>query len=117
MQNDPNFNLRREPAFIFRNQSNEGVSFASVIEPHGEYNPTVEYTLASHSNVKSVSQFSMGSAELIVIESKAGHLVSLGIAKDSDDATTHSVTANGEEFTWAGPYKLFHSEQNTDGAQ
>jgi len=49
--NDPNFNLRREPAFILRANSNDGISYVSVIEPHGEYNPTVEFTLNSHSEI------------------------------------------------------------------
>jgi len=63
--NDPNFNLKNEPGFMLRAKTNNGVSFASVIEPHGDYNPTVEYTLGSHSRVKSVSHFEGGAAEYI----------------------------------------------------
>jgi len=36
---------------MLRAKTNDGVSFASVIEPHGDYNPTVEYTIGSHSQV------------------------------------------------------------------
>ncbi|RYE98888.1 MAG: alginate lyase family protein, partial [Oxalobacteraceae bacterium] len=36
--NDPNFNLRREPALIQRVDGQANVSFFGVLEPHGEYN-------------------------------------------------------------------------------
>jgi hypothetical protein len=108
--NDPNFNLRREPAFMLRHRSSSGVSYASVIEPHGEYNPTVEYTLGSHSNVKSVSHFENGADELILVETKDGEIVGLGLSDDRDEAKVHTVTANGNEMSWTGPYFLFHSD-------
>lgn len=112
--NDPNFNLRREPAFIFRTRATDGVSFASVIEPHGEYNPTVEYTIGSHSNVKSVSHYEAGADEYILIETKDGHSVGLGIAGESEADAVHTVTVDGQDVTWTGPYKLFHSQKHID---
>lgn len=108
--NDPNFNLRREPAFILRNQSSDGVSFVSVIEPHGEYNPIAEYTKNSHSHVKSVAHFEDGGAELIIIETKSGDVVALGIDGQSAPDQSRTITALGQEYNWAGPYKLFHSK-------
>jgi len=113
--NDPNFNLRHEPAFIFRARSSNGISFASVIEPHGEYNPTVEYTLGSHSNVKSVAHFTSGSAKYVLIETNDGQRVGLGVAGDAGKDIAHSVTTNGQDVSWTGPYKLFHSQKHIDG--
>ena len=107
--NDPNFNLRNEPGFILSANKGGGLSIVSVIEPHGEYNPTVEYTLGSHSRVKSVAHFESGADEYIHIETKAGQTVGLGLAGDSDPAKQHSVDVNGETMSWTGPYKLFHS--------
>lgn len=115
--NDPNFNLRREPAFIFRTQTTDGVSFASVIEPHGEYNPTVEYTTDSHSNVKSVAHFRSDTAAYVLIETKDGEQVGLGIAADSEEDASHTVTVDGEEIAWTGPYKLFHSQKHINGGR
>ena len=109
---DPNFNLRREPAFIYRAKTSDGASFVSVIEPHGEYNPTVEYTLNSHSHVKSVSHFEAGADEFIQIETVDGQFVGLGISGESDASTEHSVDVNGKVMTWTGPYKLFNSEKH-----
>ncbi|NNE59143.1 MAG: alginate lyase family protein [Hellea sp.] len=108
---DPNFSLRHEPAFILRCQSTDGVSYASVIEPHGDYNPVVEYTLDSHSHVKTVSHFETGADEFVLIETKDGRFVGLGISGDPDTSISHTVSVNGADKTWTGPYKLFHSTQ------
>jgi len=110
--NDPNFNLKNEPGFILRAKTNDGVSFASVIEPHGDYNPTVEYTLGSHSRVKTVSHFEGGAAEYILIETKDGHNVGLGLGAEDNPAGTHSVDVNGKTISWTGAFKLFHSEKH-----
>ncbi|WP_233353980.1 heparinase II/III domain-containing protein [Algimonas arctica] len=110
--NDPDFNLRREPAFILRTNSLNGVSIASVIEPHGEYNPTVEYTLNSHSNVKSVQHFETGGDDYILIETKDGQRVGLGVSGDMTENAAHSVSVDGAVMRWTGPYKLFHSDRH-----
>ena len=110
--NDPDFNLRNEPGFMLRAKTNDGVSFLSVIEPHGDYNPTVEYTLGSHSRVKSVAHFEGGVAEYILIETKDGNRVGLGLGAEDNPAGTHSVDVNGETISWTGAYKLFHSEKH-----
>jgi hypothetical protein len=107
--NDPNINLRREPAFILRSWADKGVTFASVIEPHGEYNPTVEYTQNSHSHIKAVSHFEDGENSFIQIETKAGDLVGLGLSSAVDETREHSMTIDGQTKTWQGPYKVFHS--------
>jgi len=113
--NDPNFNLKNEPGFMLRANKSDGVSFASVIEPHGDYNPTVEYTLGSHSRVKSVSHFEGGAAEYIQIETKDGNVVGLALGAEANTAGTHSVDVNGETITWTGAFKLFHSEAHKAG--
>ena len=108
--NDPNFNLKPEPGFMLRATSNDGVAFASVIEPHGDYNPTVEYTIGSHSRVKQVSHFEGGASEYILIETKDGNFVGLGLGAEDNPSGTHSGDVNGEAVSWTGAYKVFHSE-------
>ncbi len=110
--NDPNFNLRNEPGFMLRAKTNDGVSFVSVIEPHGDYNPTVEYTLGSHSQIKSVAHFEDGADEFVHITTKNGQIIGLGLAGDSDASQDHSVDVNGLTMSWTGPFKLFHSEKH-----
>ncbi len=115
--NDPDFNLRREPAFILRARTDDGVAFASVIEPHGEYNPTLEFTLGSHSQVASVEVIESGADDYVRIETKAGEVVGVGLSGDADEGTSHSVTVDGQAMTWTGPYQVFHSKKHTDMAQ
>ena len=108
--NDPNFSLKPEPGFMLRAKTTGGVSFASIIEPHGDYNPTAEYTIGSYSQVKSVSHFESGAAEFILIETKAGETVGLGLGAEDNPDGTHSVDVNGKTMSWTGPFKLFHSD-------
>ena len=115
--NDPNFNLRNEPGFMLRAKTNDGVSFVSVIEPHGEYNPIVEYTLGSHSRVKTVSHFEAGGDKFIQIETKDGQFVGLGFSDVSDPAKEHNVDVNGTAMNWTGPFNLFHSNVHKEGSQ
>jgi hypothetical protein len=53
--NDPNFNLRNEQGFIRRVSNAKSHQFASVLEPHGDYNPSKEYTLDASSKVSAYS--------------------------------------------------------------
>ena len=108
--NDPNFNLKPEPGFMLRAKTNDGVSIVSVIEPHGDYNPTVEYTIGSYSQVKSVSHFEGGAAEFISIETKDGNVVGLGLGAEDNPSGTHSVEVDGKTVSWTGAYKVFHSD-------
>jgi len=108
--NDPNFNLIPEKGFMLRAKTNDGVSFLSVIEPHGDYNPTLEYTIGSHSAVKSVKHYESGPDELILIETKDGQIVGLGLAGEQDPGMVHSVDVDGKPMSWTGAVKLFNSE-------
>jgi len=100
---------------MLRARKADGVSFVSVIEPHGDYNPTVEYTIGSHSSVKSVSHFEGGAAEYILIETKDGNSVGLALGAEDNPDGTHSVDVNGKTISWSGAYKLFHSEKHLAG--
>lgn len=115
--NDPNFNLRREPAFILRANSDQGINFISVIEPHGEYNPTLEYTRKSHSHIKSVTQATGNNALYIHIETQDGQHIGLGVSDDMNLDAAHNVDFQGTSKSWRGPYYLFNSDIKTDGAQ
>ncbi len=64
--NDPNFNLRNEHGFIRRAQGATQHRFVSLLEPHGEYNPSKEYTLDA---VSQVSDFQLEqTGDIIVAE-------------------------------------------------
>ncbi len=113
--NDPNFNLRREPAAIMRTPQARNVSYASIIEPHGEYNPIAEFTLNSQSHIKSVRHYAQDSLDYIHVETGDGQSVGLGIAQDVSPDAAHVVETDKGSVSWTGPYKLFHSEKHIHG--
>jgi len=104
------FNLRREAAFILRAKTTDGVSFVSVIEPHGDYNPTVEYTIGSHSQIASVAHLEEGADEFVEITLKSGEKIGLALADSEDASEAHSAVINGKTVNWTGPYALFGSD-------
>ena len=89
------------------------MTYASVIEPHGEYNPTVEYTLGSHSRVASVNAQQSGDYEYVRIETKAGDVVKFLVANNQDKAAAHTTDIDGTAISWTGPYHVIHSKTHT----
>jgi len=104
---DPNFNMRPEPALIIREKAKNQV-FASVIEAHGEFNPTAETASGSRSNVERLTVL-LDSPEATVVELKLrrGGTYRLAVANQDAGATkTHQVTVAGQPLKWQGPYQF-----------
>src|SRR3546814_8215106 len=51
--NDPEFNLRREPALIQRVDGAADATFVSLLEPHGSYDASSEAVTQSRARVRS----------------------------------------------------------------
>lgn len=112
--NDPNFNLRNESGFMLRTQQAGDTAFISVIEPHGEYNPTDEYTLGSHSQVKSIEVQEQNGLKLIQVETKSGKRLALALAPNSNDTDQHNFTQETASWAWTGPAFLFSSDHENN---
>lgn len=103
--NDPQYNLRRDPAIILRRAAADTL-FASVVEPHGSYDPVTESAFSSNSNI----------AELVVLQDDENYtVVSIETVQGStrifivsnqnvETSTAHSLEINGQDFSWSGPY-------------
>lgn len=100
--NDPNFNLRVESAVITRVPVAKDALFASVLEPHGVYNPALEYTRNSHSQIKELRRVSIGSSDLIRIETVHGKVWVAAISWDADPTAKHVAELDGQPFRWTG---------------
>ncbi len=100
--NDPNFNLRPETAVITRVPFATDVLFASVLEPHGVYNPALEYTLNSHSQIASLKRVSDGALDLILIETVQGKTWAAVISWNADPDIEHTIELANEAITWRG---------------
>jgi len=108
--NDPNFNLRGESSLISRVESVKEHSFVSVLETHGEYNGTSEFTLNPHSSVVSLDASSGDGSELVTISLVDGRKVSLAIAYNGDQDTAHELNHHGRLYKWIGHYAIFDSD-------
>ena len=101
--NDPNFNLRREPAYIIRKKG-EKEFFLNVIEIHGRFDPVSENASSSYSSIKDIKLVENDDytiAEITINEKK------ITIAQNNkifDKNTKH--TRRG--ISWAGPYTVLY---------
>ncbi|WP_428819349.1 heparinase II/III domain-containing protein [Microbulbifer sp. MCCC 1A16149] len=107
--NDPDFNLRSERSFIARRDNTRSHTFLSVLEPHGEYNPSREYTVRAESRVKALAHLRSGALELIVISTQEGTTQLLAYNRDSDIAPDikNTFEFRGSEYRFTGRARLF----------
>lgn len=97
--NDPNFNLIAKQALVNRVQAQGDVQFLSLLEVHGEYNGSREYTLDSKSSLVSLENVEAESSEKlrlfkIVFTNNITYLIAL-----VDNAKTHDQET---EFSYWG---------------
>jgi len=104
--NDPEFNLRSEPSIIFRRPEVKETLFASIIEPHGSYDPVSESAINSNSNIAQLTVLQDDASYTAVsIETVEGNSKIFIVSnKDADTATKHSLKVNGQNYTWSGAY-------------
>ncbi|GAB3061944.1 oligoalginate lyase [Stenotrophomonas tumulicola] len=102
--NDPEFNLRREPALVQRVEGQRAVSFFSVLEPHGEYNGTAEYVHGADSQIRDLVRVRGTDAELLELRLASGARIALGVADDSTSEGEHTVTVDGHAYRWHGSH-------------
>ena len=99
--NDPNFNLRREPAYIIRKKGSNQ-SFINVLEVHGNFDPVIEFSSDSYSAVKEIKLL-QNDADFTVAKINIGGK-QLIIAQANKDFTNAAHTAGG--ISWNGPYTV-----------
>ena len=107
--NDPSTSLRREPAIILRAENSAEFTAATVIEPHGEYNGTDEFTVGSHSQIADVVHVPGTSADIVRLELVSGATISVGLSADPDTAARHSVSTADGTVSWTGPYAVLEN--------
>jgi hypothetical protein len=107
--NDPDFNLRKDPAIILRRPNAKDTIFASVIEQHGGYNPVSESAKNSNSNIASLTVLQDDDKYTAVSIKTVNDNARVFIVsnKDTDKSTTHNLEINGQNYSWSGPYHYF----------
>lgn len=106
--NDPNFNLRREPALIQRMAGQADASFFSVLEPHGRYDGTVETVTDATPRIADVRRVRGQDAEAVVITLRSGKTLVLAVADEPGQANArHTIRDGGQTYSWTGGYARF----------
>ncbi|GAA4278395.1 heparinase II/III domain-containing protein [Aquimarina mytili] len=104
---DPNFNLRRDPAFIIRKPKTKKDIFINIIEAHGSYNPITEIAHKAFSTIKDIKAVSLAKENYIgwkIITKKGNTHRFILCTSDSKKDTSHTITLNGKSVQWIGPY-------------
>ncbi|MEL6537283.1 MAG: heparinase, partial [Bacteroidota bacterium] len=103
--NDPKFNLRRDPVFIWQRQAEGPTVFASVTEAHGRYSPVTERAESAYSQIRSVQVLSDSEAYTAVkIQKQDGTAWLFVMAnEDPEPASQHTLQVNGQTLAWSGP--------------
>ena len=110
--NDPLFNLRNENGYIRRVEGKKQHKFISVLEPHGEYNPSKEYTLEAVSRVSSLKYDAQEPLDLIEVKVKNNtYLVAINKA---DKAAKHTFTYQNKAFTLNGRLGVYAMKNNQE---
>ena len=106
--NDPNFNLRNENAFIARVNNTKKHSFVSVFEPHGEYNPSKEFTIDATSKLKTLQHKKINGLDIVAFsfDNKVNYILAFN-SQQSDNATRNKFSYNGKSFEFTGHSKFF----------
>jgi len=105
--NDPDFNLRNEAAFMLRTHAANHV-FASVLEPHGVWDGTKEFTTGGFPTIKSVRVVAATDEGTVVAIAGANGLAwTLMITnRAADPQAAHRIEADGKTYTWTGDAAL-----------
>lgn len=101
--NDPNFNLRNEPAFILHRRARSHV-FASVIEPHGQWDGRLETTSGGSPRIRDVRVLAATDEGTVVeVAGEGGLAWTLLISnRPAGLGGPHRIEAGGTVFAWDG---------------
>ncbi|WP_252738789.1 heparinase II/III family protein [Colwellia sp. D2M02] len=111
--NDPLFNLRNENAFINRKAKAKQHTFVSVLEPHGEYNPSKEFTTSAVSSIEQLAHHKDKHIDIIEIKLAGGkrYLLAFNATEKVNANQINTFLFNGAKYQFDGRYKLFNIKQ------
>lgn len=104
--NDPNFNLRREPAFIVRKKAKSQL-FVSLLEIHGSYDPVSEASVDSHAKMNEI-RVKRHDENYTVVEIPYGRIkyVIAQCNNNFNANTKHTIEYGKNTLTWTGPCQV-----------
>ena len=108
--NDPEFNLRRDAAFIIRRNGAANTVFATTVEPHGNYSPVSEIAVDANGNIADLNVvYDDKSYTAVTIKDVQGRTgIFILSNEDASDSSEHELEIDGRIYEWSGPWH--HSE-------
>ncbi|SHM89744.1 alginate lyase family protein [Polaribacter sp. KT 15] len=104
--NDPEFNLRRDPALMLRTKNAKNRTFVSVIESHGSYSAVSESAVNSKTSIKSIKTLldtdKYTAIEIININGNVKLFITAN--KNNSKEAKHNLTINNKNYKWSGSY-------------
>ena len=107
--NDPNNNLRSEPAVIFRQTGKAEHVFASVVEPHGLFDPNLELTIGAlpqTAMVEVIYNDDAYTAMQLTLRDSNRPVVFITVNSGFDAAATHELRIGATIYTWTGNFLI-----------
>ena len=109
--NDPDFNLRRDAAFMLRRPDAGSTTFVSAVESHGSYSPVSELTLNARSGIAQLKlAHDSRDYSAVAVEATSGAWTMLLVAADPSASKRHRLRIDGRTYRWRGPYHLVDSD-------
>nr|WP_232735173.1 alginate lyase family protein [Olleya sp. Bg11-27] len=104
--NDPEFNLRRDPALLLRRKNTKNTLFVSTIEAHGSYSPVSESAVNSNSNIKELKVILDTEEYTAIAITNINSVTKLFITanKNASEEAKHALKINGVDYQWSGAY-------------
>ena len=107
--NDPNFNIRHEPAYIIRKKGKDQ-AFINVIEIHGKYDPINEFSTNAYPEVQQIKLLFNDPAFTVAEILIAGKKIWIAQCnKDVDQTKKHSVTIGNIKMDWIGTSSVLYN--------
>ncbi|NRD18853.1 alginate lyase family protein [Winogradskyella eckloniae] len=104
--NDPEFNLRRDPALILRTKNSKNRTFVSVIESHGSYSAVSESAVNSKSNIKEIKTvFDSEAYTAMTITTLNGKTkLFITVNTNTSKEVKHNLNIDNKNYAWSGSY-------------
>ena len=105
--NDPNFNLRHEPAAVIR-KNGQQASFINVLEIHGRFDPVMEFSTSAYPAVQQI-RLLQDDADYTIAEIITGGK-KLQIAQCNKDFNLQAAHS-AQQISWTGPFAVLYGGQ------
>jgi len=106
--NDPNFNLRHDPAYIIRTKT-QNQTFVNTIESHGNFNAVTEIAQRSNSSISSIERLVDNENYTVVsvtINEKKLLVVQCNKTFESNLKHQLNISPLGRTIDWEGPFYI-----------